>query len=71
MIYQIWAEGYRATGEQGTATHFGGMEAKSFQQACDQFFDPPQHRAYYDATRLTYWGCQLFDNEADARKRFG
>jgi hypothetical protein len=25
----------------------------------------------FNPEALTYWGCKLFDNEADARKGFG
>lgn len=66
--YAIWSEGYRATSEVGDATFHGEAKGTSFKDACENFFkkDP-----YFDAVRLTYWGCELFDNEEDARKSFG
>lgn len=70
--FEIWAEGYRATGECGTATYFGTIEADSFQQACDMFFgSAAKYASYYDSKKLTYWACNLFDNEKAARKSFG
>jgi hypothetical protein len=70
--FDLWMEGYRATGDHGTAQYLGKVEAKTFQEACDVFCKERMAEPWlYDATRRTYWGCQIFDNEADARKRFG
>jgi len=71
-IYHIWSEGFRATGEYGFANYFGSEKATSFQEACDLYaLKNPEFATYYNADQLTYWGCRLFDNEADARKSFG
>jgi hypothetical protein len=32
--YEVWCEGYRATGEHGTATLLGKAKARNFAQAC-------------------------------------
>lgn len=39
MKFDVWSEGYAATGEHGTAMcHRLGVEAGNFQDACDQVF---------------------------------
>lgn len=39
MIYEVWSEGYAATGEYGPAMcHRRDVEADNFQEACDQVF---------------------------------
>ena len=68
MKYQIWSEGYVANGDKNTAMHHGEYEADSFKEACILWGNELPD---FDSDRLTYWGCRLFDNEADARKSFG
>lgn len=69
---QIWAEGYRASGDSSGATYMGTEFASSLKEACDMLAKRDQGFAkYYDSKRLTHWGCELFDNEADARRHFG
>lgn len=89
--YEIWSEGYAATGEHGTATFHGKSKGRSFKEACirlmceehikwiDKMCDPdyigqrdnPDYGWSYDANRNTLWGCNMYDNEVDARKSFG
>lgn len=72
--YQIWSEGYLATGMDfpEPAKLWGEVEAESFQAACDGMFSgDAELQRYYDRERLTVWGCRLFDNEADARRFMG
>jgi antirestriction protein len=83
--FEIWSEGYRATGEHGTATFHGKFPGNTFDEAVENF-----KKAYEGTvdTREVYeeinsdgimpkklqhsiWACRLFDNEADARKSFG
>lgn len=72
MKFQIWAEGYRVNGDQSDATLFGEEDAPDFESACRSYADAnPKWADHFDPARLTYWGCRLFDNEADARKTFG
>lgn len=66
--YRIWSEGYAATGQSSGAISHGIVEAASFKEACDIKFEGD---SLYSPDRMTYWGCQLFDNESDARKSFG
>lgn len=66
--YHIWAEGFRMTGDSGQARYMGEVYASNFKEACETLF---KGNHLFDATRMTHWGCELFDNEADARRRFG
>ncbi len=74
--YEIWMEGYAATGESGTAQYVGSVKAKSFGGACIKFSKTKegikkQWDEYFDSKKLSYWGCRLYDNETDARRAFG
>jgi hypothetical protein len=72
--YSVWAEGYAATGERGGAQLLGRADGATFREACVNLFKSKhelQGGAYFDAANLTYWGCQLYDNETSARKAFG
>ncbi len=67
--FQIWSEGYIVMGNSAGAQYHGEMEAKTFESACKKFFTSKEHKRYFH--NGTYWGCELFDNEQDARKSFG
>ena len=70
--FDIWCEGYRATGQWSSANCLGTMKGEDFKAACVglmELIDPESH--YYCDVGNTYWGCHLFDNELDARKSFG
>jgi hypothetical protein len=69
--FEIWCEGFRATGESGTAQVLGTARGETFEEACVTFFREEPTRHLFDRRALTYWGCKLFDNETDARRRFG
>ena len=80
--FEVWTEGYAATGESQNAAFRGMWKGETFKDACKAWFDslPETSRvfvynghasSYYDAENNTYWGCRLSDNEADARERFG
>ena len=69
-VFEIWSEGFIATGDSGPATYHGTQVAETFRQACKLFFGE-QNDANFNLDRLSYWGCGLFDNEKDARKAFG
>ena len=64
--FQIWAEGYAATGDSGGAMFLGEVWAKTFKEACDLYF---KSDALYKGGR--YWGCRLFPSEEEARRSFG
>ncbi len=65
---QVWREGYVVMEGRDGAHFFGAVEATSFREACDILLknDPS-----YSSKRLTWYGCQLFDNGNDAVKAFG
>jgi hypothetical protein len=70
--FTIWCEGYAATGEHATANCLGTFEGANFAEACDKWANRScTNPDLYDPDRLTYWGCQLFDNEAEARRSYG
>jgi hypothetical protein len=70
--YQIWSEGYIATDQHGNALYHGSQEADNFEDALNKFAAAnPEFNRYYNKRHKTFWGCCLFDNEKDARKRFG
>lgn len=72
--FEIWTEGYAATGEHQPASKMGEAEGETFRDAVLKFmenYSPRKRRDDFNAERLTYWGCRLFDNEADARKSNG
>jgi len=67
-VWEVWAEGYNCGLDKGDATFIGKVEASSFREACIKLL---KGQSTFDEVSLTDWGCQLFDNETDARKRFG
>jgi hypothetical protein len=73
QTYQIWIEGYRATGEEGNAQFLGAFSGDDFQDACIKAMKALKWdiNTYYDYERNTFWGCRLYDNEVDARRYFG
>lgn len=68
-LYEVWTEGFAATGENGTAMFHGTTNAESFEKACEALLGDSLYK--YDDGKLTVWGCACYDNEADARKYFG
>lgn len=78
MKIEIWCEGYLATGCEGipvTAMKLGEYEAESFEDAILLYIENHPNEERYIHKRLDgswrFWGCRLFDNEADARSSFG
>lgn len=84
--YEIWMEGYRATGESGTAQLIAIYEGESFDDAVMNYMEKTPNHGIAKNTRNGYisdkayenresnwniWSCNLFDNETDARKSFG
>ena len=71
--YQVWAEGYRASGDRADAMFLGTARASSFRGAVDIIRDKSETPDLYTfkGERCFLWECELFDNEADARRRFG
>lgn len=70
--FDVWSEGYSATGGSAQAFYLGSYPAKTFNEACFKaLMTKKWDMSFYDMKRNTYWGCRFFDNEADARKSFG
>ena len=74
-LFTVWMEGYAATGESAPARIFARVpDAETLDEACDILYEDPQHRHLMKRRKdgtWSYWGCQFFDNEQDARKNFG
>lgn len=72
-VFSLWSEGYAATGSSSTADFLGNFEADSFAEACDKWAKTLEQPEYYkrNGDNAYYWGCRIFDNEADARRSFG
>lgn len=82
--FEVWQEGWSATGQSAPARLIGVFEATTFQDACDQAakqegwskqWPCPENGwlpgGCYNAKHRISWGCRLFDNEADAREFLG
>lgn len=73
QIWQVWQEGYAATGGQAVASFCGTFLGETFSDACAAWVATLSagSRSSFNRQELAYWGCRLFDNEVDARQRFG
>lgn len=71
--FNIWCEGYCATGQSSEAQFMGTFEADSFKEACQKLYESmsPNDQSYFSSDKMRIWGCRLFDNEIDARRSFG
>lgn len=71
--FEIWSEGYAATGESNGAYFHGKAAGETFEEACKNFRYPDGRPLSLDKNRdyPSIWACQLFDNEVDARRSFG
>lgn len=75
-MYDIWVEGYIATGEHSRAQFLGTYPGESWDEAVQEWDRRKNYEnrwgvlEYYEGNWYV-WGCQLFDNEAGARKNFG
>ncbi len=74
MEYQVWSEGFRSTGQSGSAHNHGTFDGDTFKDAVESFrtsLADQYSRDCVNLESLTFWGCRFFDNEGDARKSFG
>lgn len=76
MTWDIWSEGYRATGEHATAKLVAsGIEAETFQDAVLQWADSPaaweDMDRHFNRETLVYWNCRFFPTEDEARRSHG
>ena len=73
--WDVWSEGYAATGDRSGARLEGQVDAETFPEACRKACVDSgkwkEEPGGFDPKGLTVWGCRLFDSESDARKTFG
>lgn len=70
--WEIWCEGYSATGDSGTHHKIGEALGITFKNACDAYAERHEaFRKFYDFDRNTYWGCRLFPTAEEAARSFG
>jgi len=85
--YEVWTEGFAATGQRSDATcHNTKVKAKSFIEACKKVLGDSLDRNEDKTLRLSQnkyptqdgeinvpmvWACGCFDNEEQARESFG
>ena len=69
--FQLWQEGFRMKGAENEATYLGEFEGNNFDDACLNWAKQSSSMAHYKNRPPRFWGCRIFDNEADARKNFG
>ena len=82
--FDLWLEGYGATGQSGPARLVCQVQGESFNSAVRYYVrtlsadDPSKSYWQYDlhgrghhVGGWAFWGCRAFDNETDARQSFG
>ena len=84
--FQIWMEGFAATGQSQDAHYIGESKGEDFADACNNFTYPNDIKNLSDEVIVKkgdklkldehrdypcIWACRLYDNETDARKYFG
>lgn len=74
--WDIWSEGYSATGESGTAQKMNEspVKAASFDEAVAKYAQSQTDPSLFKmvgGVGWTYWGCKLFPTERQARVDFG
>ena len=70
----LWMEGFAATGERQGASMIGTYEAVDLDDAVKQYMETHKGDVDWDSFgrgRHAIWACEIFDNEAEARKSFG
>lgn len=81
MKFDIWTEGYLATGMEGIPARAqklaSNIEADNFINAVKKWYksEPDASSRFGDLSirdnKAYIWGCRIFDNETDARKSYG
>lgn len=77
-LFNIWVEGYAATGESGKAQQVNEdpILAENFQAAVALYVETlsAKDRAYWEQNargQWSQWGCDAYPDEDSARKAFG
>lgn len=72
MEYEVWIEGYAATGDRANARFLGKFSGPDFKSACIEAMKALKwDMGYYDEERNSFWACRFYDNEREARASFG
>jgi hypothetical protein len=71
-MYEVWIEGYAATGQRDRARFLGVYTAENFNDAAEMAARLKLGEMnYFNKAVPSFWGCKFYDNEADARRSFG
>ena len=72
-IIELWITGYSCTGESAPARLLGRYIAGSFTEAIDLYREGSGDKVEYNPNNGKYqiWGCSIYDNETEARIKFG
>lgn len=71
--YEVWMEGWMATGEINQAQLLGKVIAHSFKEAKLLVYNKqtPAEQRHWNKEKTSVWGCKLYRTEAEARKFCG
>lgn len=71
--YEIWCAGWIATGNREQASFIAKSWGIDFKDAVVRYVNtlPEDEQHLYNLDWMKVWGCQLHDNETDARKVYG
>ena len=70
--FSIWTEGYAATGESGGPTFMGTGRGRTFDEAVEDLkAREPSHYWSGTGAESRYWGCRVFESQAEAAVSFG
>jgi hypothetical protein len=65
-FYEVWMEGYSATGNHAPDKCLGVYKAKTFKAACKKAlkdnFSEDDIKRYYNSRANTFWGCRFYDH---------
>lgn len=67
--YEVWSEGYAATGERGYPVRLGTGYGNTFEDAVRELAARERWGDLFDPERLTHWGCRLFRSREVASGR--
>lgn len=75
--YSVYMEGYVCTGGRGSAHYVGEGEGTTFAQAakdaCIKAYGIEETKKFFSVRGgvPAWWGCDMYDNYADAARAFG
>jgi len=70
--HEVWIEGYKNGDVHQTAVKYATIHARNFTGALRTLADMDETFArHFNSSDNTFWHCRIFDNEKDARVRYG